>query len=135
MLHNFAFYDTPSASLLYSSAYFDKITFQDVAELSYPIIARKGSVTQWLFNYQEHRDAGATELSTDEVVPHIDNLQPIIGEMEQAFNARFRSVVIVCTVNGYGVTRHHHMSKVRCGVCFQVLVLFWNADACWLPYR
>ena len=45
MLHNFAFYNAPSASLLYSSAYFDKITFHDVAELSYLVIARKSSVT------------------------------------------------------------------------------------------
>ena len=36
MLHNLAFYNVPSASLLYSSAYFDKITFHDVAELRCP---------------------------------------------------------------------------------------------------
>jgi hypothetical protein len=112
MLHNFAVYNAPSASLLYSSAYFDKITFHDVAELSYPVIARKSSVTQWLFDYQEHNDTGATELSANEVVLHIDDLQPIIGEMEGAFNDGFRSVVIVCTVDGYGVTRTYHMSKV-----------------------
>jgi hypothetical protein len=126
MLNNFASYITPSSSLLYCSAYFDKITFHDVAELGYPVIARKGSVTQWLFDYQEHNDAGATELSADEVVPHIDDLQPIIREMERAFNDGFRSVVIVCTVNGYGVTRKYHMSKVQCGARFQIL--FLNAD-------
>jgi hypothetical protein len=89
MLHNFTSYNAPSASLLYSSVYLDKITFHDVAELSYPVINGKGSVTQWLFDYQEHNNTGATELSANKVVPHIDDLQPIIGEMEGAFNGRF----------------------------------------------
>ena len=108
----YASYTAPSPSSLYSADYFSNLTFRDAAVLHYPIIAKKGAMTQWLFDYNEHDDPQTTNIVDDEVILHIDDIQLICGEMEQAFKDGFRSVVIVCTVEGLGVTRRYHMSKV-----------------------
>lgn len=112
MTSNFSTYTTPNASSPYSAQYFGELKFQDTEHLTYPTIAQKGSVSQWLFDRKELNDAPAVKIEPSEVVPHIDDIRPISSDMDSAFHEGFRSVVIVCQIDGVGVTRAYHMSKV-----------------------
>ena len=112
MTSDFSTYSTPNALSPYSAQYFRELRFQDTKQLAYPTIAHIGSVSQWIFEREEYNDVSAVEIEANEVIPHIEDIWPIISDMDSAFHDGFRSVVIVCCIDGVGVTRAYHMSKV-----------------------
>jgi hypothetical protein len=112
MEHNFALYATPKLSSLYSAEYFGNITFRQTMELDYAVIAPRGSVLQWTFDYEEHHYSRATDIMVDEVIPHLDDLQPICQDIENVFRDGYRSVVVVLVVDNMTIDYYYNFSKV-----------------------
>ncbi|KAH7903228.1 hypothetical protein BJ138DRAFT_1020965, partial [Hygrophoropsis aurantiaca] len=111
--HSFSAYSTPNESSAYSTHYFNHITFERAAGVEYPTIAPAGAVSKWFFHADIPANAQATLILPGEIIFHVNDVQPIIQEMESAFMDGARSVCIEALIDGEIVTRVYHFAKIR----------------------
>lgn len=110
---NYRSYATPNSSAQYSAEFFKTITFASARALQYPEIAHQGSVTRWAFDHVVPEHHSDIEFSAAEIIPHINDIQPVCRELESAFQRGCRSVIFALRVNGIEKCHRYHMSKVR----------------------
>ncbi|KAG0706374.1 hypothetical protein DFH29DRAFT_1023662 [Suillus ampliporus] len=96
----------------YSNNYFWSITFGNAVPLEFPEIAPAGSVSCWCFDLDVPGSAIATVILLGEIVLHLDDLQPIIQDMEEAFSKGARSMSIDVIINGQSISQVYHFTKI-----------------------
>ncbi|KAJ7123891.1 hypothetical protein C8R43DRAFT_840170, partial [Mycena crocata] len=106
-------YSTPHPSTRYSATYFSGVTFKEAAELEYPTICAPKTISAWTFADETPNDVDS-EVEPHETIPHIDDLLPILRDMEEAFGQGARSVAVSLILAGKTVDRLYHLSKLRC---------------------
>ena len=110
---NFNSYSTPLSSTAYSSQFFAGLTFQQASCLNYPKIAPAGSVVGHIFCDGIPDTQEAMFVLPNEVIPHIDDIIPIIQEAEDAFAEGQSSVCLFMTFRDRpSVGGLYHFSKV-----------------------
>jgi len=112
-MSSFHNYSKPLASTAYSSQYFNSLTFDEATGINYPVIAPLGSVISWVFVDISPSSADTCQVLADDVVPHINELLPIIQEAQKAYDPHKRSVYIHISTNGIETNYLYHFSKVR----------------------
>ncbi|KAJ7801991.1 hypothetical protein B0H14DRAFT_2385922, partial [Mycena olivaceomarginata] len=110
---SFSEYATPAATLKYSPQYFASLTFARVEELDYPTIATSSIIERWCFSSDIPTTAAGTVIRPGEHIPHLQDLYPIVREMEKAFSDGARSVILVLNVDGQRHDFQLHFSKIR----------------------
>ena len=109
---NFNSYSTPLASTAYSLPYFNTLTFQEATGINYPTIAPRGSVISWVFEDKIPVSPDAIYVLPNDLVPHIEDLLPIIREAEEAFSSHQRAVYIRISMDQIQTHYLYHFSKV-----------------------
>lgn len=113
---DFNSYSTPLSSTAYSSQFFAGLTFQQASGLNYPKIAPAGSVVGHVFCDGIPDTQEAMFVLPDEVVPHIDDIIPIIQGAQDAFAEGQHSVCLFMTFGDQpSVGGLYHFSKVSHG--------------------
>ncbi|KAJ7804801.1 hypothetical protein B0H14DRAFT_3485921 [Mycena olivaceomarginata] len=102
----------PYPSTLYSATYFSELTFNEAAEIDFPVIYRPNTILTWTFTHDIPAAVDST-VQLNEGVPHSDDLLPIQQEMEHKYSEGARSVAVKLRVAGEAVTRVYYFSKVR----------------------
>ncbi|KAJ7465894.1 hypothetical protein FB451DRAFT_993537, partial [Mycena latifolia] len=108
----FLVYSTPLPSVPYSASSFAHLTFRTAAELKYPTIYAPKTLSAWTFVNEVSTDL-STIVEENEVVPHMDDLSPIIKAMEEAFDRGARAVAVTLAVAGQKIDYLYSFSKVR----------------------
>jgi hypothetical protein len=109
---SFESYSSPNPLSTYSSHYFNNLTFKSVSSVDYPEIAPPGSVSQWYFHAEVPGSGQATVIMPREIIFHVDDLLPLIREMEDAYENGSRSVSIEASVHGENMYKTYHFAKV-----------------------
>ncbi|KAJ7843987.1 hypothetical protein B0H14DRAFT_2358824 [Mycena olivaceomarginata] len=109
---DFTNYSSPYPSTLYSATYFSELTFNEAAEIDFPVIYRPNTILAWTFTDDIPAAVDST-VQPNEGVPHSDDLLPIQHEMEHKYSEDARSVAVKLRVAGEAVTRVYHFSKVN----------------------
>ncbi|KAG1845542.1 hypothetical protein F4604DRAFT_1595513 [Suillus subluteus] len=106
-------YSTRNPFSAYSNNYFWGITFENAVPLEFPEIAPAGSVSCWCFDLDVPGSAIATVILPGKIVLHLDDLQPIIQDMEEAFSKGAWSVSIDAIINGQSISQVYHFTKIQ----------------------
>jgi hypothetical protein len=115
---NFDDYSSPLPHLSFSADYFSKLVFGQAAELQYPTIAPRGSVTSQDFSTEEPQSAAATLMSPLDVIPSVHDLLPTTSTMEDAYAQGMRSVSVNFRVGMVEYSYCYHFTKVwACTIC------------------
>ncbi|KAJ7799605.1 hypothetical protein B0H14DRAFT_2616879 [Mycena olivaceomarginata] len=109
---DFTNYSSPYPSTLHSATYFSELTFNQAAEIDFPVIYRPNTILAWTFTDDIPAAVDST-VQPNEGVPYSADLFPIQQEMEQKYSEGARSVAVKLRVAGEAVTRMYHFSKVR----------------------
>jgi hypothetical protein len=109
---NFNSYSTPLASTAYSLPYFSSLTFQEATGINYPTIAPQGSVISWVFVHEIPLLPDAIYVLPNDLVPHVEDLLPIICEAEEAFSSHQRAVYIHISTDQIQTHYLYQFSKV-----------------------
>ncbi|KAG0703648.1 hypothetical protein DFH29DRAFT_915469 [Suillus ampliporus] len=109
---SYELYSTPNPFSAYSNNYFRCITSENAVPLEFPEIALAGLVSRWCFDLDVPGSAIATVILPGEIVLHLDDLQPIIQDMEEAFSKGARSVSIDAIINGQPISQVYHFTKI-----------------------
>lgn len=107
----FSNYSTPHHSTLYSASYFVELTFKQVATLVLPPIYEPNSIAAWTFTDEIPAEAHS-KVELGEGIPDLDDLRPILQQMEQAFSGGSRSVAVSLVVAEKHIDKLYHLSKV-----------------------
>ncbi|KAG6815837.1 hypothetical protein H0H93_008927 [Arthromyces matolae] len=113
---NFRAYSTPLSHLAYTDEYFNtKTIFEAVGLLdAYPIILPVGSVTSVEFTPDLSLSASATVIMPREVLPHIQDLQPVTRFAEEQYTRNgMRSIKVHFVDGGCTYERVYHMAKLN----------------------
>ena len=114
-------YSTPNRYAAYSSMFFATLTFKDASELVYPVIAPPGSIVYGnfdeMFSSEVHASASATVILPSDIIPHVDDVLPIIRALPAKFSSGMRSVMLTLFVGGQKMTFAYHFSKVCLKIC------------------
>lgn len=113
-MSTFGQYATPLPSARYSSEFFDRLTFQEAKDLSYPYIAPAGTFTEFVFLDGVPSAATALNVLDNEIIPCLADLLPISSVMPGQYDDGKRSVGIMTQIGlgGDAVYRICHFSKV-----------------------
>lgn len=103
---------TPPHHFAYSAKIFSLLTFSLVSDLSYPFIAPSDSVVTFVFEDSIPVDGLGTVIMLNKVIPHIDDIQEIIGELLSLYIDGKRSVTVQLLVSGRLYVLTFHFSKV-----------------------
>ena len=90
----YAVYSTPSSTAAYSQQYFHTLTFNGAVDLDYPPGLPPSSLRSFTFCDEEPATAQANLILPGEAVPCLDDLQPLVNQMNEAYNAGKRSVLV-----------------------------------------
>lgn len=97
-------YSTPNRYAAYSSMFFATLTFKDASELVYPVIAPPGSIVyrnfDEMFSSEVHASASATVILPSDIIPHMDDVLPIIRALPAKFSSGMQSVMLTLFVGG-----------------------------------
>lgn len=117
-------YSSPAADTAYSPQFFQELTFQQATGINYPMIAPSGAIRGWVFSNQIPTTAEAVFVMPNEVVPHLDDLLPILREAREVYSSsRRRAVHISVTLDGKHTDNIYHFSKV-CNVGLHTITVF-----------
>lgn len=107
-------FSLPVAGTAFSAAFFRDLTFQQAIGLNYPLIAPAGSVSAHIFSSDIPFTMDTVNVMPNEVVPHVDDILPIIQAAREAYNSTrvHRSVHVQLTVDGMDTDFIYHFSKV-----------------------
>ncbi|KAJ7770853.1 hypothetical protein DFH07DRAFT_768595 [Mycena maculata] len=104
-------YPTPLPTVKFSAFYFAELTFQAASQAEYPPIYGPKTISQWTFTDEVPSTASSHIVEAQEAVPHIDDLTPILKEMEAAFHHGSRSVAVTLTIPGATVHSIYSFTK------------------------
>lgn len=104
----------PVAGTAFSAGFFRDLTFQQAIGLNYPVIAPAGSVSAHIFSSGIPFEMDAVNVMPNEIVPHVDDILPIIREAREAYHSTGvrRSVHVQLTIDGMDTECVYHFSKV-----------------------
>lgn len=106
-------YSTPLPTTKFSAFYFTELTFQTASQLEYPSIYAPKTTSAWTFTNEVPSDISSHVVVAQEAVPHIDDLNPILKEMEAAYHRGSRSVAVTFTIPGATVNFIYSFAKVQ----------------------
>ncbi|KAJ7431673.1 hypothetical protein B0H11DRAFT_1667258, partial [Mycena galericulata] len=106
-------YSTPLPTTKFSAYYFTELTFQTASQLEYPSIYAPKTTSGWTFTNEVPSDISSHLVVAQEVIPHIDDLTPILKEMEAAYHRGSRSVVVTLTIPGATVNSIYSFAKIQ----------------------
>ena len=120
-------YSTPNRYAAYSSTFFATLTFKDASELVYPILTPPGSIVYEnfddMFSSEVHASAPATVILPSDIIPHLDDVLPIIRALPSKFSLGMRSVMLTLFVGGQKMTFAYHFSKVCLRISYLACLL------------
>ncbi|KAJ7241546.1 hypothetical protein C8J57DRAFT_1084887, partial [Mycena rebaudengoi] len=99
-----------------SASYFASLIFQAAAELQYPQIYEPKTVFAWTFTDEIPSQTSHRGLE-EQTIPHIDDLTPILQDMEAAFRRGARSVAVTPAVPGTDLYYLYSFSEVPSSHC------------------
>ncbi|THU90535.1 hypothetical protein K435DRAFT_675917, partial [Dendrothele bispora CBS 962.96] len=106
-----AAYSTPAAHIMFSTEFFRGLKFSQVTDVDMPPIARPGVIDSYFFVPTVPISAMATVLRSQDIVFHIDDIQPILSKLEDEYICGNRAVrVRLC---GEVSFETFHFSKIR----------------------
>ncbi|KAJ3861143.1 hypothetical protein EV359DRAFT_19804, partial [Lentinula novae-zelandiae] len=106
-------YCNPAHYAAFSNDFFRELTFAQALEVSIPAIAPEGCLLGWIFDVGIPSTKAATVIIPGEIIPHLNDLLPIIRAMESAYVEGKRSVQMHMRVSGQESVRSYHFSKIR----------------------
>ncbi|KAJ7192029.1 hypothetical protein GGX14DRAFT_328842, partial [Mycena pura] len=106
-------YSTPLPTTKFSAIYFAKLTFQTASQLEYPSICAPKTTSAWTFTNEVPSDISSHVVVAQEAIPHIDDLNPILKEMEAAYHRGSRSVAVTFTIPGAAVNFLYSFAKIQ----------------------
>lgn len=104
---------TSSAQLAYSAESFALMTFKHAVTVTLPEIMPPMSLKTWCFQEGVLADAAATLIHPGELIPHVDDLLPIVPEIKVAFLGGSRSVALCFDIAGEEIILYYHFLKVH----------------------
>ncbi|KAJ3911610.1 hypothetical protein F5877DRAFT_85747, partial [Lentinula edodes] len=106
-------YCNPAHHAAFSNDFFHELTFARALEVSIPAIAPEGCLLGWIFDVGIPSTKAATVIIPGKIIPHLNDLLPIIRAMESAYVEGKRSVQMHMRVSGQESVRSYHFSKIR----------------------
>jgi hypothetical protein len=118
----FESYVSSPLNALYSTGFFEKLTFNDALYLQIPPFAPRKSLIRWVFSDDPPSQAESYNVQPTELVPHPSDLLPISLEMRSAYDSGKKAVVLVLrSERGEELNLVYHFSKV-CIIFFSYIL-------------
>lgn len=111
-LSNFNHYCSPHGSVLYSTHFFENLTFSGAVGHQFPDIATPGSISKYVFEYDVPTTIDSIAVNTGEILPALVDVLKISREMLAMYKAGKRSVAIGMVIHGDEIYQVYHFSKV-----------------------
>lgn len=115
-METFTEYSTPLDQSAFSRSFYACLTFGalDDSLVSFPAITSPGAVEQWCFDLEVPKTAEGTVVLPNEIIPHLEDLRPILSALQSAYAEGFRSVAMRLVLSDTQVVyRLYHFRKVR----------------------
>ncbi|KAF9553855.1 hypothetical protein CPC08DRAFT_767192 [Agrocybe pediades] len=87
-------YARPRVSAAYSREHLASLTFEYAANNAFPTIQRPGYILRWSFSPEVPLSARSTVILPGEIIPHIEDFQPILKIMDTEYKRGARSVLL-----------------------------------------
>ncbi len=112
-------FTAPQPSAIWSTQFFENLTFEASSTLRYLEILEQNSVQDWKFSPIEPNGAYHSSLSPNEPILHSKDLTEIMAKMFDAFCAGSRSV---CLTAKNGANAIVHFAKVCSAIALAMIV-------------
>lgn len=115
LMETFTKYSTPLDQSAFSQSFYSCLTFDALSDplVSFPAIASPGAVEQWCFDREVPQTAEGTVVLPNEIIPHLDDLRPILLAFQSAYAEGFRSVAMRLHLSDtQTIYRTYHFRKV-----------------------
>ncbi|KZS90552.1 hypothetical protein SISNIDRAFT_468339, partial [Sistotremastrum niveocremeum HHB9708] len=113
-LLSFTSYSTPPASQLYSTHFFNNLTFSEVPTVFIPPLLPSGCLQSFTWSVKTPALPSQIQIAGSDVVPSNEDLRAIVSDMGNRFSLGYRSVdVMINLPSGSTFVATYHFQKVR----------------------